>query len=194
MIVAFFDFDGTITKRDTFLDFVSFSMGRMTMVKGILFHFFSALGYQLKIVSGHKIKEQLLSYYFKNKSSHEFQKLGEEYAQHRLSEIIYPKALDKINWHKNQGHKVVVVTASIAQWVEPWCNQHNLELIATEVAIEDGILTGKLKGKNCIGIEKVNRIYEAYDVQYITYSYGYGNSSGDRELLAMVNEKYYKLF
>lgn len=194
MIVAFFDFDGTITQRDTFLDFVVFTHGRKNMMKGILRHFFSALGYKLGLVSGHLIKEKLLTHFYQGFSVVDMVALGNTYCATQLPLALREKALERIHWHKAQGHKVVVVTASVRYWVAPWCEGLGIDLIATQLAITDGVFTGKLSGENCIGKEKVNRIQKQFDAAAISYSYGYGNSRGDRELLAMVNESYYQCF
>lgn len=194
MIVAFFDFDGTITKKDSFLDFVKFTHGKFKLRLGLFLYIFQILGYQLKWVSGQKIKEIFLTHYYKGVSEDQFKELGMRYCNSKLSEIIHTKALKRIEWHKNQGHHVVVVTASLSQWIKPWCDQLEIDLIATEIEIRDQQLTGKLKGKNCNGSEKVLRIKYIYDLDTVTYSYAYGNSSGDKELLAIADEKFYKYF
>lgn len=194
MIVAFFDFDGTITKKDTFLDFVAFTHGKKKMVKGILRYFITALGYKLGMVSGHTIKEKLLTYFYQNFSAVQMESLGHSYCDNQLPLTIRKKALEQIHWHKKQGHKVVVVTASISYWVAPWCKELGIDLLATNAEVKGEVLTGKLLGKNCIRQEKVNRIKKAYNLESITYSYGYGNSRGDRELLEMVDKKEYRFF
>lgn len=194
MIIAFFDFDGTITKKDSFLDFVSFTEGRVKMYKGVLVHFIPILGYKLSLVSGHQVKEILLTYFYKGRSETELTELGIQYSNIKLPEIIRPKAIERIKWHKDQGHQVVVVTASISQWVKPWCDQLNIKCIATEIDVINKLITGKLKGGNCIGSEKVVRIQEEYNLESLEYIYAYGNSKGDKELLEIANEKYYCFF
>ena len=56
------------------------------------------------------------------------------------------------------------------------------------------LLTGRLYEGNCNGQEKVNRICAKYDLANLIDSYGYGNSNGDKPMLALVNHKYYKYF
>lgn len=194
MIVAFFDFDGTITKKDSFLNFVAFTEGRSKMLKGVFIHFVSILGYILGLISGHKIKEKLLTYFYKGRSKEVLTELGIQYANTQLNTIIRPKARERIMWHKEQGHKVVIVTASISQWIKPWCEGLNIKYIATEIDIVNHLITGKLKGNNCIGLEKVTRIQKEYDISAMKYIYAYGNSKGDKELLNIANEKYYRFF
>lgn len=194
MTIAFFDFDGTITKRDSFLDFVSFTKGRTKMFRGVFMHVISILGYKLGLVSGHQIKEKLLSYYYKGCSKEAFVSLGSKYANTKLKAIVRPKAIKQIAWHKERGHEVVVVTASISHWIKPWCDELGIKHIATEIEIKNNLITGKLKGKNCNGPEKVVRIEKLYELRNIAYIYAYGNSKGDNELLKIANEKYYRFF
>lgn len=194
MIIAFFDFDGTITKKDSFLDFVSFTEGSFKMYKGVLVHLIPILGYKLGLISGHQIKEKLLTYFYKGRSENILTELGMQYSNTRLPNIIRPKAIDRIKWHKDQGHEVVVVTASILQWIKPWCDQLNIKYITTEIDVVNELITGKLKGENCIGPEKVVRIEKEYNIKSLEYIYAYGNSKGDRGLLEIANEKYYCFF
>ena len=97
-------------------------------------------------------------------------------------------------WHKQQGHKVVVVSASIESWLKPWCEKHNLDIIATKIEIKDGTVTGKFLTKNCHAKEKYDRVKEAYNIGDYAYIYAYGDTCGDRELLELADESFYKPF
>ena len=194
MKIAFFDFDGTITKDDSFLKFIRFVVGDFRFIVGFVFLLPILILYKLKIIPNHKAKEIVLRYFFKGCKEEEFKKVANEYSLVHIDKILRPKAIEKINWHKNQGHKVVVVSASIECWLRPWCERNNLELIATKLEIKDDIVTGKLLSKNCYGVEKVNRIKELYDLKNFDYIYAYGDSSGDKQMLEIAHEKFYKPF
>ena len=79
--------------------------------------------------------------------------------------------MKKIIWHQEQGHKVVVVSASMECWLKKWCEKYSIDLIATRLEIQDGKLTGKFATKNCYGPEKANRIKEVYDLSQFDYIY-----------------------
>ncbi|WP_459210940.1 HAD-IB family hydrolase [Aquimarina rhabdastrellae] len=194
MTVAFFDFDGTISHKDSFLDFIQYTHSKSKLYTVLFRYGFSGIGYKLGLVSGHKMKELLLTHFFKNYESEKFHHLGHDYCKHQISNIIKPNALERILWHQKQGHKVVVVTASLATYIKPWCDRLGIQCIATQIQIHDLKITGKLKGKNCNGIEKVNRIKQLYDLDTIQYSYAYGNTSGDNALLSIANERFYRYF
>lgn len=192
--IVFFDFDGTITTDDSLLKFIRFVVGDRRFLLGLVVLSPMLVLYKLKLIPNYKAKQYMLSWFFKGMSKDAFLKVANEYSLVHIDKILRPKAIEKINWHKNQGHKVVVVSASIECWLRPWCEKNGLELIATKLEIKDDIVTGKLLSKNCYGVEKVNRIKEIYNLKDFEYIYSYGDSSGDKEMLSIANESFYKPF
>ena len=192
--LALFDFDGTITKDDSLLKFIRFVVGDGRFIFGLVVLSPILVAYKLKLIPNYKAKQYMLSWFFKGMSKDAFLKVANEYSLVHIDKILRPKAIEKINWHKNQGHKVVVVSASIEFWLRPWCEKNGLELIATKLEIKDDIVTGKLLSKNCYGVEKVNRIKEIYNLKDFEYIYSYGDSSGDKQMLELAHEKFYKPF
>jgi len=150
--------------------------------------------YKLKLIPNYKAKQYMLSYFFKGMAEEKFMQVANEYSLKHINTILRPKAMEKIAWHKEQGHKIVIVSASIECWLKPWCDKHNLDLIATKLEIKDGIVTGKFLTKNCYGIEKANRVHEQYNLDDYDHIYAYGDSRGDKELLALADESFYKPF
>lgn len=194
MIIAFFDLDGTITKKDTLVEFIKFAIGRNQYYKGLITLSPMLLLYKLKIIPNHIAKEKLISHFFKGWDKIKFQNIADNYSIEKMDEIIRPKAIERIKHHKEQGHKVVIVSASTECWLKGWCNKNNLELISTKLEFNNNKLTGKFSNKNCYGIEKVNRILEIYNLNDYETIYAYGDSRGDKELLDIANKKYYKYF
>ena len=192
--IAFFDFDGTITTDDSLLKFIRFVVGDRRFLLGLVVLSPMLVLYKLKLIPNYKAKQYMLSWFFKGMSKDAFLKVANEYSLVHIDKILRPKAIEKINWHKNQGHKVVVVSASIECWLRPWCEKNSLELIATKLEIKDDIVTGKLLSKNCYGVEKINRIKEIYNLKDFEYIYSYGDSSGDKQMLELAHEKFYKPF
>ena len=192
--LALFDFDGTITKDDSLLKFIRFVVGDGRFVFGLVVLSPILVAYKLKLIPNYKAKQKMLSWFFKGMSKKAFFKVANEYSLVHIDKILRPKAMEKISWHKAQGHKVVIVSASIDCWLRPWCEKNGLELIATKLEIKDDIVTGKLLTKNCYGIEKVNRIKELYNLEKYDYIYAYGDSSGDKQMLELAHEKFYKPF
>jgi HAD superfamily phosphoserine phosphatase-like hydrolase len=102
--------------------------------------------------------------------------------------------MEKIHWHQKEGHRIVIVSASMKCWLDAWCKNNHIELISTKLEVIDGKLSGKFATKNCHGIEKANRIREMFDLGNYDHIYAYGDSSGDREMLALADESFYKPF
>ena len=46
--------------------------------------------------------------------------------------------MEKILWHKNMNHIIVIVTASIENWLELWCQRNDIKLIGTKLELKDG--------------------------------------------------------
>lgn len=194
MKLTLFDFDGTITTDDSLLKFIRFVVGDTKFIIGLIALSPTLTLYKLKLIPNYKAKQKMLSYFFKGCSEEYFRKVANEYSLNHIDKILRPKAMEKIQWHKEQGHKAVVVSASIDCWLRPWCERNDLELIATQLEIKDSVVTGNLLTKNCYGVEKVNRIKKLYNLDDFEYIYAYGDSSGDKEMLDLAHEKNYKPF
>ena len=192
--IVFIDFDGTITTKDSLPDFIKFAIGKPKYYFGLCILSPMLLAYVLKLLPNHIAKEKMISYYFKGWSENTFQALADEYSVNNIDTIVRHKAIEKLRWHQEQGHKVVIVSASMKSWLKKWCDTHNVELISTQLEIKQGKFTGKFATKNCHGKEKVNRIKEQYPLQDYSYIYAYGDSSGDKDMLKLANEAFYKPF
>ena len=150
--------------------------------------------YKLKFIPNYKAKQRMISYFFKGMEEYNFRKLAEQFSLKQIDTMLRPKSMQKIAWHKKQGHRVVVVSASIECWIKPWCDKNELDLIATKLEMKNGYITGKFQTKNCYGIEKANRVKEIYDLDDYDHIYAYGDSQGDIELLELANTKNFRAF
>lgn len=108
--------------------------------------------------------------------------------------MIRPGAKAEIAKHQAEGTRVIVVTASAENWVAPWCKEMGIECIGSKLAVQDGKITGMLTGLNCNGDEKVCRIEAAVDLKAYGKIYAYGDSSGDKQMLAIAQEPNFRPF
>ena len=194
MNLALFDFDGTITTDDSLIKFIRFVVGDVKFIWGMISLSPMLVSYKLKFIPNYKAKQYMLSYFFKGMDEDNFMQVANKYSLNHINKILRPKAVEKLNWHKKQGHKVVIVSASLDCWLRPWCEKNGFELLATKLELKDGFITGELLTKNCYGQEKVNRIKKAYILKEFNYIYAYGDSQGDKEMLTLANERFYKPF
>ncbi|MBN1331493.1 HAD family hydrolase [Candidatus Dojkabacteria bacterium] len=192
--IAVFDFDGTITNRDSLIDFIIFSNGYLKFLVGIFANSPFLILYKLGLYPNDKTKGKFFSFFFRGMNSQEFIDKSQKYSLEKLGRIIRPEALDRINWHKKQTHKVLVLSASAENWVRPWAKKEGLDVIGTKVEISNSKLTGNFATNNCFGQEKVRRLLERYPARDQYTIYAYGDSKGDRELLELADHAFYKMF
>jgi phosphatidylglycerophosphatase C len=192
--IAFFDFDGTITTKDTLLEFIKFSKGKFRFLLGFILNAHYLVAYKLKIISNQAAKEKMLAFFYQDMDVQQFRKLCEEFTRKRLPQLIRPKALDEIKKLHTDGFDIVVVSASPENWICHWAEQMQVKLIATKMEAKDGKLTGKIIGKNCHGEEKVRRIMEMYKLSDYEIVYAYGDTSGDRPMLKLAHTEHWRPF
>jgi phosphatidylglycerophosphatase C len=192
--IAFFDFDGTITTKDTLLEFIKFSKGTFRFYIGFLINSPYLVAYKLKIITNQKAKEKVLQFFFRNTALNDFNRQCEAFAKNALPQLLRPAALSEIEKLKKEGSTVVIVSASPENWLEKWTQQINANLLSTKLEIKDGKLTGNILGKNCHGEEKVRRIKEAFNLSEFEVINAYGDSSGDRPMLSLATAGFYKPF
>jgi len=194
-IIAAFDFDGTITTKDTLLEFIRFSKGYLLFLFGFILYSPLLIAYKLKIYPNWKIKRKLFSYFFKGMKINEFNRLCEDFCR-CSSEIIRPEAHKAIQAHINAGDSLVVVSASIENWVRPFAEKLLIPFVlCTGIEIDsNGCLTGNFSTPNCYGQEKVKRLLELFPQRENYYLIVYGDSSGDKELMNFADEKLYERF
>jgi len=192
--IAFFDFDGTITTKDTLLEFIRFTKGGFNFLIGFLLNSPYLLAYKLKIISNQSAKEKILQYFFKGMPVEQFKHQCNLFSQKVLPGLIRPKAIEEIKKLQGQGYEVVIVSASPEQWIYQWAKEMNAHLIASCMESVDQKITGKLVGKNCHGDEKVKRILEQHVLEEYTVIHAYGDTKGDLPMLQLATSKFYKPF
>ena len=194
MNLVLFDFDGTITRDDSLLEFVAYVVGFKKFFRGILVLSPILAAYKLGLASNNFTRRKLLSYFFAGMSADKFDKICKKYSTTHIEDILKQSAMDKIASYKAAGDRVVIVTASLEDWLRPWCEAQGLELLGTKIRRKGGIITGEIEGQNCYGTQKVARVRAAYDVQAFDRVIAYGDSRGDREMLEFADEAHYKAF
>lgn len=195
-IVVAFDFDGTITSKDSFLEFIRFSKGSLLFLLGLFIYSPILLSYKLKLYPNWKAKQKLFSFYFKGISKDEFEKLGVSFAEKYKKRVLNPKAMAALNSYLKQDNtKVYIITASIYEWVKPFFDDTNIEIISTIPEYNrDNRLTGRFGSYNCYGKEKVRQLLIRKSNREDYTLIAYGDSKGDKELLDFADNAYYRVF
>ena len=184
-----FDFDGTLTTCDTLLAFIRYAKGTPAFVWGFLLHAHLLVLMKLSLYPNWKAKQKVFSYFFKGMTIEAFNSLCQSFAADNR-ELLRPKGIQLIAQAKEEGADVLIVSASIDNWVQPFFPQ--VKVLGTQIEIKDGYLTGRFLTRNCYGQEKVNRILALYPDRNTYYLTAYGDSRGDKELLAFADEAHYQ--
>ena len=194
-VIAFFDFDGTITNRDIFWDYLLFRLKNGLSPLKVLKCIPVFTLYLAKFLNNEQAKQRIFSKIFKGESASFFNSTVDQYYATNFLDRLKKDALNRIIWHKKSNHKVCIVSANFDYLLQRFAREQNLELLCTQLDIEENRLTGRFKTANCYGIEKVNRIKQKYpDINSYSQIYAYGDSKGDTEMLALATDRYYCFF
>ena len=193
--IAAFDFDGTITRKDTLIEFLRFAGGSARFYAVVALYSPLLVLMKLKLYSNQKAKEKIFAHYFKGMPIKQFDDLCRSFYEQQGQSLIYADAKAQIAKHKEQGDEVVIISASIGNWVCRFAEALKADkLLATQVEVHDGKITGRFLTANCYGKEKVKRLLSAYPERSNYYLLAYGDSRGDKELLQFADEQHYKQF
>jgi len=191
-IVAAFDFDKTITTHDTLLPFLlhlhPFHHKSIRLIK----LFPTLLLYKMGMMENHDAKENLLKAFLKNHAYNHLEEQAEIFAQSRLPSFVKTDALERVRWHQKEGHQCILISAGLELYLKPWADTIGLDVSATRLQVQEGRVSGKIEGKNCYGQEKVNRLLDRFGPKSGFELYAYGDSLGDKELLAIADHAFYR--
>lgn len=189
-----YDFDGTITKKDTLFDFLRFSTSNSNYYGGLLiFSPFFVLA-KVGIIRKDHVKQRFISFYLKGKTKVELSTLSAAYLQRVLSKrILRRSALSSIRESKKQG-KVYIVSASLDIWLNIISDHLGVGLICTKANYKNDVFDGKFSTPNCNRDEKPKRVARKLLLDtYGQISY-FGDSKGDFAMKAIVTNFQYRKF
>ena len=191
-----FDFDGTLTTKDTLLEFIRFAKGGGQMVRGFLLFSPLLLLMKLHLYPNWKAKQQLFSYFFKGMNIDDFNALCTRFTEQN-KHLLRPAGIEKVRQAiEEEQATVLIISASIDNWVRPFFDEidKKIQVLGTQIETNGGRLTGQFTTKNCYGQEKVNRLTALYPHREAYELIAFGDSRGDKELLDFADKGFYKPF
>jgi phosphatidylglycerophosphatase C len=192
-IVAF-DFDGTLTIRDSFTAFLRWRAGRRGWALGLARMTPSIAAYTRDRDRG-RIKAASVSQFLKGVPRATLDADAELFAQEIWSHFMRPDALQVWNdWGARGAHRVIV-TASPETTVAPFARRLGADaLLGTQLVFDArDQVTGAFSTANCRGEEKVRRLRAVYG-DTVRLAAAYGDTSGDTEMLQIADEKGFRVF
>jgi phosphatidylglycerophosphatase C len=194
--VAAFDVDGTLTTADMVVPFLRRTAGTSRLVRRMLGAPVSLTRAGLRR-DRDALKAASAAATFRGLPLEAVRADARQFAHDVHERHLRVEVVESLRAHLATGDTVVLVSASFEVYLEPLAELLGAhDVIAVRLEVDDsGILTGRLDGPNCRGPEKVVRLHEWLDrnaggreaVRLIAY----GDSRGDRELLADADEAHW---
>jgi phosphatidylglycerophosphatase C len=183
--VAAFDLDGTLTRGDTLLPFLWRVRGGARTSRALLVNSVLITRAVLSAPHRHRAKEAVIAHLLAGQDAEALRETAESFADEVVARRLRPAILDRVELHRAAGHELVIVSASPELYVGAVGRRLAFDaVLATRLEVgPDGRLTGRLAGPNSRGAEKVARL-RAWTAEAPAFVYAYGDTAGDRELLA----------
>ena len=203
--IIVFDFDGTITTKDTFALFLRYYAGTWQWARNLIMLLPVFVRYKCGLIDRHAVKKAVVKTFFSGHSAEALEAKAEQFAREVIPKYIRPQALSRLNVLKNttefgpdfSHESLYICSASIGPYLRYWAKTQNIDanhVLATELESKNGTLTGALKGYNVWGANKVRRIYDALSPQCVHILEAYGDTRGDREMLHAAKVSFYRPF
>lgn len=195
-VVAAFDFDGTLTWRDTLLPFLR----RLLGTPGFLWLLFACspwlIAFALRLMSNHRAKARLLQAALAGRSEGEVQRCAQAFVQSYLPGQWRPWALRQLVQHQQAGHRCVLVSASTSPYMHLVGASLGMDaVLCTEMEVAEGRYSGRQSTPNCHGEEKVRRL-QAWFTQHYGEArpllHAYGDSHGDHPMLRLAQQAWFR--
>ncbi|MFY2765056.1 HAD family hydrolase [Arenimonas sp. MALMAid1274] len=192
MDLALFDFDGTLTDRETMPVFMHRAVRPRRLAWGKPLLMPLVVGYRIGAVPGTVVRAAICRLGFRGVPAAELEGHGQAFAQDYLPTVLRPEMMARIGWHRDRGDTVALVSGGLDVYLAPWARQHGLALLCSQLERDGDRLTGRYQGHQCVGAEKARRVRQQYDLARFGRIYAYGDTPEDRELLALAHEACYR--
>jgi phosphatidylglycerophosphatase C len=185
--VAAFDFDGTLTRRDTFVPFLASLVGRARLLAALAAESPALTRVAVGRLDRDAAKERLVTRVLAGWRHDELTDAGHAYGRMLARDAITAPMRARLDWHRREGHEIVVVSASLDVYVAAAAEQLGIDrALCTRLEVDSaGRCTGRLLGGNCRGPEKAKRLQAHVAATGGCVAWAYGDSRGDAEMLAL---------
>lgn len=196
LVVAAFDFDGTLTWRDTLLPFLRRLLGTPTLLWVLFICSPWLLAYALRLTSNHRAKARLLHAALAGRTVSEVERCARSFVQDDLPLQWRPWALQRLVEHQRAGHCCLLVSASTSLYIHLAGESLGVNaVLCTEMEVVDGRYSGRLATPNCHGEEKVRRLQAWLSAEFGAETpvlHAYGDTSGDKPMLRLASVAWYR--
>jgi len=193
--IIVFDFDGTITTKDTFALFLRYYNGFLSWMWRIIILIPTFVAYGVKLIDRNAVKKHVIHRFFKNQPIAKVQSRADSFAREVIPGLIRPGAQKALDSLKNDRESLYICSASITPYLKTWGKSQNIHnILATELEHENGVCTGRISGWNVWGPGKIRRILAEFAPNTVKISHAYGDTRGDKEMLHAAEVSHWRPF
>ena len=191
--LTIFDFDGTITKKDTLPAFAKYAVGCFFYYKAILCCLPWLFIYKLGLYSNGKAKQRLFRALYKGLSVNFINQKAIGFSDFCFqNEYLRTDIIQRVKECQENGDLIIIITASMENKVIPFALKLGIpHLLGTTIETKDGIITGNFSSLNCFGMEKVNRLVQLFPNRNMYHITLYSDSKQDEPLMNFCDGGYY---
>lgn len=188
MSLVFFDFDGTLTTRDTILPLGLFlarkGPNKYKKMSLLILHLIML---KLRLITNHALKVRFCELLMKNESEEVIEKAAWTFVQDYVREILRKPVVERLLNHVQKGDEVYLVSSNFGFVLRGLRGKWALSgVVATEAEVDGGRFTGRIAGRSCEGKAKLARVVSCFGEPRVRAATAYGDSRGDHELLSFV--------
>lgn len=188
-----FDFDGTLTYKDTMFMFLRHYNSWRFYVKFAL-HIPLFVLLKLRLMDAERVKKSFIASVLKGERRSRIEEESERFFDQNFPAVMRQNALDFLNSRDLDHTESWLVTASLDIWVRPFAQKFGMKLLATEAEFRDDVFTGRFITPNCNGNEKLNRIRKEMKERKYDKIIAFGDTAGDKPMLNWADESYFRFF
>ena len=184
--VAAFDVDGTLTVRDCVRPFLVQVGGWQGLATALARRPLRSAGAMARR-DRDSFKELMVGGVLRGRLVAQVEALGESFAEKVEAGWLRADTVGRLRWHQRMGHRIVLVSASLSPYLRPLGRRLGVDDVLCSEPLKEGDRFGDgLLGANCRAAEKVRRLDEWLASRNLVGAsvWAYGDSDGDRELLA----------
>jgi len=187
-ILAIFDFCDTLIGMQTANRFVTLGYENNKRFDTVANEFVRVILKKSRLLFGHRHKKWQLKQ-LKGLSIETMQMIAKNYVEKELLPKENKKVVERLQWHKNQGHIIAIVSGGFSEYIKFYAKKYDIEyVIATDLEVVNNIYTGKINGIDCMGINKIEKLRNTLNIEEYSLkdSYAYSDHISDIPLLSFV--------
>jgi phosphatidylglycerophosphatase C len=193
-VLSVFDFDGTLTRYDSFVSFLKFAFGTRAFSRRMLMLTLPGIRFLAQRMNRDQLKAHLISMFLTGVEAAWVRQQAEMFCTEFWIRLMRPSGLPSLAAEREAGAMVTLCSASPVLVLQPFADRLGVKLIGTELEVVDGVLTGRIAGNNCRCENKVFRLEAVYGPLGQYHLKAWGDTRGDHELLAAAQEAHWRQF